>query len=71
MSQELFASVENSLKVLRKEVMAIPELEDSEKDINEIIENMNSPLLVMVMGEFSRGKINIYQCLDRSVYCKG
>lgn len=28
MSQELFASVENSLKVLCKEVIAIPELKD-------------------------------------------
>ena len=63
MSQELFASVENSLKVLRKEVMAIPELKDSEKDINEIIENMNSPLLVMVMGEFSRGKSTFINAL--------
>ena len=63
MSQELFASVENSLKVLRKEIIAIPELKDNEKNINEIIENMNSPLLVMVMGEFSRGKSTFINAL--------
>ena len=56
MSQDLFAGVESSLKALRKEIVAIPELRDSEKHINEIVENLNSPLLIMVMGEFSTGK---------------
>ena len=56
MSKDLFTSVESSLTALRKEISSLSDLRGSEKDISDIIENINSPLLVMVMGEFSRGK---------------
>ena len=63
MSQELFTNIESSLKSLRKEIVSIPECESAQNDIDNIIENINSPLLVMVMGEFSRGKSTFINAL--------
>ncbi len=63
MLQELFTNVENSLKSLGKEIVSIPECESALNDINNIIDNIKSPLLVMVMGEFSRGKSTFINAL--------
>ena len=49
--------------MLRKEIAAISELDNIKRDIDEVIENINSPLLVMVMGEFSRGKSTFINAL--------
>ncbi len=63
MSQDFFENVERSLKVFRKEITAVSELNDIKRDIDDVIENINSPLLVMVMGEFSRGKSTFINAL--------
>ncbi|WP_072934762.1 dynamin family protein [Schwartzia succinivorans] len=63
MPQDFFENVGSSLKVLRKEIAAISELDNIKRDIDEVIENINSPLLVMVMGEFSRGKSTFINAL--------
>lgn len=53
----------NDLQDLAQGIASIPELYDTVKDIDTIIKNVNDPLLVMVMGEFSTGKSSFINAL--------
>ena len=59
----MFGNIVNDLKDLAQGIAPIPELSDTVKDINTIIKNVNAPLLVMVMGEFSTGKSSFINAL--------
>lgn len=63
MATSLFEDVSNNLKNLCKNMISVPEFRSSTKDMNEIVKNIKSPLLIMVMGEFSTGKSTFINAL--------
>ena len=63
MSKGLFENISDELRNLSREMGAIEEFKGNVKDVEEVIENINSPLTIMVMGEFSTGKSTFINAL--------
>lgn len=63
MSKNLLETMSDNLRDLSREVAVLPDFKEYAKNINELIENINSPLLIMVMGEFSTGKSTFINAL--------
>ena len=63
MSRALFENMSDELRNLSREMSAIEEFKGNVKDVEEVIENINSPLTIMVMGEFSTGKSTFINAL--------
>lgn len=63
MSKGLFENMSDELRNLSKEMAAMEEFKGNVKDVEEVIENINSPLTIMVMGEFSTGKSTFINAL--------
>ena len=63
MSKALFENMSDELRNLSREMSAIEEFKGNVKDVEEVIENINSPLTIMVMGEFSTGKSTFINAL--------
>lgn len=59
----MFGNIVSNLKDLAQGIVAIPELADTAKEIDVMVKNVNSPLLIMVMGEFSTGKSSFINAL--------
>ena len=59
----MFENIVKALKELNQETAPFPELEESREQIDETIENVTAPLLIMVMGEFSTGKSSFINAL--------
>ena len=62
-SKGLFENMNDELRNLSREMGAIEEFKGNVKDVEEVIENINSPLTIMVMGEFSTGKSTFINAL--------
>ncbi|MBO6292526.1 MAG: hypothetical protein J6N51_09760 [Selenomonas sp.] len=56
MSKGLFENISDELRNLSWEMAAMEEFKGNVKDVEEVIESINSPLTIMVMGEFSTCK---------------
>ncbi len=63
MSKGLFENMSDELRNLSREMAAMEEFKGNVKDVEEVIENINSPLTIMVMGEFSTGKSTFINAL--------
>ena len=59
----MFENMVDSLKELHRETASFSELTESRKRMDETIENITAPLLIMVMGEFSTGKSSFINAL--------
>ena len=63
MATEFFNRVSDNLITLGKKLKALPILDKKVSDVDEIVSNINSPMLIMVMGEFSTGKSSFINAL--------
>lgn len=63
MSKGLFENMSDELRNLSREMSAMEEFKGNVKDVEEVIESINSPLTIMVMGEFSTGKSTFINAL--------
>ena len=59
----MFEAITSQLKNLSKEIAAFPALKGNVQAIDEIVQNVDAPLLIMVMGEFSTGKSTFINAL--------
>ena len=63
MAASRFDDIIDSLKRLQQEIPDSLSMKDIKQDIGNTIRNINSPLLIMVMGEFSTGKSTFINAL--------
>ncbi len=63
MSKGLFENISENLKHLSHTLAGIEEFQDNIKNVDDLVESINSPLLIMVMGEFSTGKSTFINAL--------
>ena len=63
MAASRFDDIIDSLKRLQQEIPDSLSLKDIKQDIGNTIRNISSPLLIMVMGEFSTGKSTFINAL--------
>lgn len=63
MSKTLFENISENLKHLSHTLAGIEEFRNTIKDVDDLLESINSPLLIMVMGEFSTGKSTFINAL--------
>ena len=63
MANPFFGSVTDNLTRLGEKMRVLPELSGEAVVADEIISSINSPMLIMVMGEFSTGKSTFINAL--------